>query len=236
MLDFLLNPNGRVSRRAMWVSFLFPYIGLSVLAGLLDQAMFASQLASLDKPFAFSGDIASIFASRPPSPFANILALAYFWPSIAVSVKRFHDRGMSGWWVLIFLLGAVGAAIGMGVAGLAWLADFDRAAMPTGVLAMALVLIAVLLTQFVILYLLPGQEGANRYGPDPLSRAITFDDAAGAGELDGRWAQIEARMTERARADQFDLANPRDARPEPISRRRAHAGGPAQPAFGRRTR
>jgi uncharacterized membrane protein YhaH (DUF805 family) len=24
-----------------------------------------------------------------------------FWPSIAISAKRFHDSDMSGWWVLL---------------------------------------------------------------------------------------------------------------------------------------
>lgn len=35
----------------------------------------------------------------------NLLLL---WPTIAVSVKRWHDRGKSGWWVLLALVPWVG--------------------------------------------------------------------------------------------------------------------------------
>ena len=31
-----------------------------------------------------------------------------FWPAIAVSVKRWHDRDKSGWWVLVALVPLVG--------------------------------------------------------------------------------------------------------------------------------
>jgi len=44
--------------------------------------------------------------------FAEILgglfALALIVPNIAVSVRRFHDIGKSGWWVLIFIIPLVG--------------------------------------------------------------------------------------------------------------------------------
>ena len=35
----------------------------------------------------------------------NLLLL---WPTVAVSVKRWHDRGKSGWWVLLALVPWVG--------------------------------------------------------------------------------------------------------------------------------
>jgi uncharacterized membrane protein YhaH (DUF805 family) len=35
---------------------------------------------------------------------ASILALAVLVPNVAVSVRRFHDIGKSGWWCLIFLI------------------------------------------------------------------------------------------------------------------------------------
>lgn len=65
---------------------------------------------------------------------AGIIQLALVYPSVAVYVKRCHDRGKSGWWCLLFLIPVVGiiwAIIDLGV--------------------------------------LEGNEGANRYGPDPLA-------------------------------------------------------------------
>jgi uncharacterized membrane protein YhaH (DUF805 family) len=37
-----------------------------------------------------------------------IIYLAMLWPSIALGVKRFHDRNKSGWWVLISLVPIIG--------------------------------------------------------------------------------------------------------------------------------
>lgn len=53
--------------------------------------------------FSFLSGIIGIFAWL-----LNLIALAVFIPSIAVSVRRFHDIGKSGWWVLIGLIPIVG--------------------------------------------------------------------------------------------------------------------------------
>jgi uncharacterized membrane protein YhaH (DUF805 family) len=36
-------------------------------------------------------------------------ALLLLWPSLAIAVKRLHDRGQSGWWWLISLIPLVGS-------------------------------------------------------------------------------------------------------------------------------
>jgi uncharacterized membrane protein YhaH (DUF805 family) len=38
----------------------------------------------------------------------SLLTLLVIWPSLAVSIKRWHDRGKSGWWVLIALVPLIG--------------------------------------------------------------------------------------------------------------------------------
>jgi uncharacterized membrane protein YhaH (DUF805 family) len=38
-----------------------------------------------------------------------LVQLLVVWPAVAVSVKRWHDRNKSGWWVLINLIPIVGA-------------------------------------------------------------------------------------------------------------------------------
>lgn len=40
-----------------------------------------------------------------------IVALALLLPSLAVTVRRLHDTGRSGWWILIGLIPFVGAII-----------------------------------------------------------------------------------------------------------------------------
>ncbi len=37
-----------------------------------------------------------------------VIGLALIYPSVCVSIKRWHDRGKSGWWVLIALIPVVG--------------------------------------------------------------------------------------------------------------------------------
>ena len=41
-------------------------------------------------------------------PVNLILSLATLLPSIAVSIRRLHDIGRSGWWFLLFLVPIIG--------------------------------------------------------------------------------------------------------------------------------
>jgi uncharacterized membrane protein YhaH (DUF805 family) len=40
-----------------------------------------------------------------------LITLLLFWPGIAISVKRWHDIDVSGWWVLVGFVPYVGGAI-----------------------------------------------------------------------------------------------------------------------------
>lgn len=37
-----------------------------------------------------------------------LIGIALLWPALAVAIKRWHDRGKSGWWTLILLVPIVG--------------------------------------------------------------------------------------------------------------------------------
>jgi uncharacterized membrane protein YhaH (DUF805 family) len=65
--------------------------------------------------------------------------LAVMIPGIAVTVRRLHDRDMSGWWYLGFALMGVIPLVG-----------------PIASIA------------FLVIMCLPGTTGPNRFGPDPL--------------------------------------------------------------------
>ncbi len=43
--------------------------------------------------------------------FSTLFALAIFMPSLALSVRRLHDRDQSGWWVLLAFIPLVGAIV-----------------------------------------------------------------------------------------------------------------------------
>lgn len=39
---------------------------------------------------------------------AWLLYLVVIWPAVAISIKRWHDRGKSGWWILIGFVPLIG--------------------------------------------------------------------------------------------------------------------------------
>ncbi len=83
--------NGRIDRAAFW-------IGVIVSAPLFMIGSFLVSVTSAD------AQAASPCLELP----GTLLVLASFWIFTAISVKRFHDRNKSGWWVLIGLLPVVG--------------------------------------------------------------------------------------------------------------------------------
>ena len=82
----LLRLDGRVSRKTFW----WFGVALPLAVGLVGLALL--EIARLDTELN-----------------EGLLNLLLAWPSIAVSVKRWHDRNRSGWWVLIALVPVVGA-------------------------------------------------------------------------------------------------------------------------------
>ena len=43
-----------------------------------------------------------------PTPLSNAFSLATFIPGLSVGVRRLHDIGKSGWWILIGLIPLIG--------------------------------------------------------------------------------------------------------------------------------
>lgn len=66
--------------------------------------------------FALASLIASVVASTIDNVigtqlFTYIVALGLFLPSLAVGIRRLHDTGRTGWWVLIGLVPVVGLIV-----------------------------------------------------------------------------------------------------------------------------
>lgn len=81
-----------------------------------------------------------------------VAILALILPSTSVLVRRFHDRNLSGWWVLAsFIVPGIFSAMGTEIPGM-----------------------IITLVVFVIT-ILKGTEGPNKYGPDPLNPASDAD-------------------------------------------------------------
>ncbi len=82
--------SGRASRSEFWWFYLFSAL-IAVAAGVVGAAALAVD------PAAAAGDFPS--ADIPGA----IVGLALLLPTLAVAVRRLHDRGRSGWWLLLGL-------------------------------------------------------------------------------------------------------------------------------------
>jgi uncharacterized membrane protein YhaH (DUF805 family) len=58
----------------------------------------------------FIATVVAQLAAGSPDNFTPqlVLVLILLWPSLAIAIKRFHDRDKSGWWVLISLIPIIG--------------------------------------------------------------------------------------------------------------------------------
>jgi uncharacterized membrane protein YhaH (DUF805 family) len=85
-------------------------------------------------------------------PFTLILTLILLTPAATVGVRRLHDIGRSGWWMLLF---------GLPYAG--WLASVEAGSQNVAA-ALALLLGSIVL---LVLLVQPGTPGDNAFGADP---------------------------------------------------------------------
>jgi len=154
MLKFILSPYGRISRKVYWTNWVLPYFLILLLTIFFDRA------------------IAMADPQAAPAPiFRGIMSLVLFWPSIAITTKRLHDRGMSGWWnaapyLALIPVGAVWYQSRMMAAEGAAAADRDLMSVLSFVAALTFV--GFMIHLLINLLILQGQTGPNKYGEDPL--------------------------------------------------------------------
>lgn len=80
--------SGRARRREFWLFTLALFIA-SIVFAVVDSVVFGTS---------FSGY----------GPLSVLFSLVTFVPSLAVTVRRLHDTGRSGWWLLLVLVILIG--------------------------------------------------------------------------------------------------------------------------------
>ncbi|MET0309858.1 MAG: DUF805 domain-containing protein [Sphingomonas sp.] len=122
------------------------------------------------------------FLHIPHTPFAPPSAVEIGWtllwsfPLLALMVRRLHDQGRSAWWMLVIATAGVIAIVALSLPqqpGSSTLRFLAWTASPApGPLASVLsITFLATVVAMLILSLLPGDLGDNRYGADP-RRAI----------------------------------------------------------------
>ncbi len=92
--QILFSFNGRIPRRTYWLWAII--VGISIIIPI------ALLAPLLDKEGA--GQIVAILVLIP-------MVIAFIWVSLAIRVKRWHDHGKSGAWVLIGMIPYIGGLI-----------------------------------------------------------------------------------------------------------------------------
>src|SRR3546814_1045510 len=80
--SFLLSYDGRINRQRYW-AFVLVYLAVVIVAAIID-GILGIQFVVL------------------------LVVLASIYPSICVTIKRWHARDKSGWWILIGLVPVIG--------------------------------------------------------------------------------------------------------------------------------
>jgi uncharacterized membrane protein YhaH (DUF805 family) len=148
--SLLFSFRGRINRAKYWLALLvFFVVGIALgLVGWLLGNGLAFQILSF------------------------VVNLAVFIATIAVCIKRLHDRDRSGWWLLLFYGGPVVVAL---IGGFIFWAAADAVGMSAEWSSLGLRLcllggIALGIWGFVEIGCRRGTAGYNRFGPDPLKR------------------------------------------------------------------
>jgi len=79
--SLLFQFDGRINRGKFWLGTVIIWVAYIVIVGI---------------------------AAAAEAVLVYVLALLLIWPGLAVSIKRWHDRDKSGWWVLIGLIPLIG--------------------------------------------------------------------------------------------------------------------------------
>jgi len=159
---FYFSPRGRISRSQYWLKFVLPYFVISTVLQIL---------AAIGGPWSA--------LNTAVSAVLGLFGLVVFWPSIAIMVKRMHDRNKAAWYLLaIFVpvvLFIVSLCAWLGPVVVAAAAGGDAAVEPPAMNAagvatvvLGIILFCVEIWFFVEFGCMRGTIGANRYGPDPV--------------------------------------------------------------------
>lgn len=141
--QFVFSVQGRISRSQYWLKWFLPVIAITAVLYII---LIATVVSGSTAGAGVVGVLLLLFS------------LITLWPSIAVSVKRIHDRNKSGWLVLALYAPLI----------LYYLLMFTAGQQNPATIIVALIMFGVGIWFFVEFGCMRGTIGENRYGPDPV--------------------------------------------------------------------
>ena len=180
----LFSFTGRLNRARFWLAS----IGLIVVGLVLSPIAILSWVLIATSPLSLGTLIAVEGLSVMPIASAGLLFVSFVYllvffanllmsfASLAVAIKRLHDRDKSAWWLLLFFL----------VPSILYTIAYHTDRTSTGAVEVRLILglacLSIIIWFLVELGFLRGTAGPNRYGPDPLQIGLTGSAGAGRAE------------------------------------------------------
>ena len=147
---------GRARRSEYWFWTLFTILA-GIVLGVFDGLLFG-------------------WESTDVGVFGTLFSLATFLPGLAVSWRRLHDTGRSGWWVGGFYLALIGVGILIGAMAFATMgvgASSEGIFAGIGVITIVALIAAIgYAILMLVFFCQPSQSGPNKYGPNPIDGGV----------------------------------------------------------------
>ena len=166
--------DGRIDRRTYWLAtfvlLLFALVALAVLVAVFVTLSLAGQPQG--KPLSKAYGL-TLGETRTFMAYGWLATLPLLYPTAAITARRLHDFGWSGWWslvpVTVLLTDSIVVASGYGGTLLEPNTAADVRSWANTVLTLALITAA---------GLMPGTKGPTRFGPDTMDAASVDDVTA----------------------------------------------------------
>ena len=154
---------GRARRKEYWMFLLFNWIIGTVLSIALNIAQVIEAINSHDGHVFKMIAEGQIFSGTDAASIIFYITLAYglasLLPTLAVVVRRLHDIGRKGTWVLLLLIPLLLACI--------FYFNMFSLAIVVGTGIAIFIVNLVLTVLYIIVGCIDGQKGENQYGPNP---------------------------------------------------------------------
>ena len=102
MTNLLFSFEGRINRARFWLVALGIFVAEMIILGILFASLGGGAAMSADPEQAMAaiGGVSMVILA--------VVVVVATWISLAIGVKRWHDRNKTGWWMLINFVPVIG--------------------------------------------------------------------------------------------------------------------------------